>query len=83
MDEDGVAHFKRHAVKSEEITRTDGSGLDGAGRRLKMRPRVSRKIQWSATNRGVLEREFAVTQLYPRLLYTFSDVIVFITQVPR
>ena len=28
-------------------------------------------------------REFAVTNLYPRLLYTFSDVIVFVLRNPR
>ena len=28
-------------------------------------------------------REFAVTHLYPRLLYTFSDVVVFVLKNPR
>jgi hypothetical protein len=28
-------------------------------------------------------REYAVTNLYPRLLYTFSDVIVFVLTTPR
>ena len=41
-----------------------------------------REILWADTHakRG---REFAVTHLYPRLLYTFSDVIVFVLKNPR
>ncbi|KAL2679358.1 hypothetical protein Neosp_010132 [[Neocosmospora] mangrovei] len=30
-----------------------------------------------------MKREFSVTQLYPRLLYTFSDVVVFVLRNPR
>lgn len=29
------------------------------------------------------KREFAVSQLYPRVLYTFSDVVVFVLRNPR
>ncbi|KAK8066852.1 hypothetical protein PG997_013599 [Apiospora hydei] len=29
------------------------------------------------------KREFAVSQLYPRILYTFSDVVVFVLRNPR
>lgn len=41
-----------------------------------------RELRWA---NGPLERsrEFAVTNLYPRLLYTFSDVIVFVLRNPR
>lgn len=41
-----------------------------------------RKLAWAS---GLRERsrEFAVTNLYPRLLYTFSDVIVFVLKNPR
>lgn len=41
-----------------------------------------REITW-ADNNVKKSREFAVTQLYPRLLYTFSDVIVFVLKNPR
>ena len=37
----------------------------------------TRQVAW-ATNENAKRREFAVTELYPRLLYTFSDVIVFV-----
>ena len=48
----------------------------------KIRHTSEREITWADTNvkRG---REFAVTHLYPRLLYTFSDVVVFVLKNPR
>jgi hypothetical protein len=41
-----------------------------------------REITWATTSEKQT-REFAVTQLYPRLLYTFSDVVVFALKNPR
>lgn len=41
-----------------------------------------RQLSW-ADNPRKRSREFAVAQLYPRLLYTFSDVIVFVLKNPR
>lgn len=41
-----------------------------------------REITWANTPEK-RTREFAVTNLYPRLLYTFSDVIVFVLKNPR
>lgn len=38
------------------------------------RPRI---IAW-ANDEKTRKREYAVTELYPRLLYTFSDVVVFV-----
>lgn len=40
------------------------------------------ELQWS-TKTGCKSRGFAVTHLYPRLLYAFSDVIVFVLRNPR
>jgi hypothetical protein len=34
-------------------------------------------LEWATTDR-TRTRQFAVTELYPRLLYTFSDVVVFV-----
>ncbi|KAH6656249.1 hypothetical protein BKA67DRAFT_514151 [Truncatella angustata] len=42
----------------------------------------SRKIAWAKTP-NTRKREFAVAQLYPRILYTFSDVVVFVLRNPR
>jgi hypothetical protein len=45
-------------------------------------PISERELEWADTaNRR--SRQFAVTNLYPRLLYTFSDVIVFVLKNPR
>lgn len=41
-----------------------------------------RDIVWAVTPE-TKKREYAVTQLYPRLLYTFSDVVVFVLRNPR
>lgn len=38
----------------------------------------SRLIKSAATDEKKSKREFAVTELYPRLLFTFSDVVVFV-----
>jgi len=41
-----------------------------------------RPIQWANTEEAK-QREFAVTALYPRLLYTFSDCVVFVLRNPK
>jgi hypothetical protein len=41
-----------------------------------------REIVWATTPK-TRSREYHVRNLYPRLLYTFSDVIVFVTKNPR
>ncbi|KAF2193812.1 hypothetical protein K469DRAFT_243687 [Zopfia rhizophila CBS 207.26] len=49
---------------------------------LRHRHASERELAWadSAFRRS---REFIVTNLYPRLLYTFSDVIIFVLRNPR
>jgi hypothetical protein len=37
-----------------------------------------RKLVYAKTNTEAMNREWAVRKVYPRLLYTFSDVIVFV-----
>ncbi|KAF9738488.1 hypothetical protein PMIN01_03771 [Paraphaeosphaeria minitans] len=43
---------------------------------------MPRDIKW-ANSPETLKRQYAVTELYPRLLYTFSDVIVFVLRNPK
>jgi energy-coupling factor transporter ATP-binding protein EcfA2 len=45
-------------------------------------PVSERELEWADTA-SLRSREFAVTNLYPRLLYTFSDVVVFVLRNPR
>jgi hypothetical protein len=42
----------------------------------------TRAIEW-ANNEESRQREYAVTALYPRLLYTFSDCVVFVLRNPK
>lgn len=60
-----------------------GGGADH-GRRSYVRPRHTSKrtIAWARTPQ-TRKREYAVSQLYPRVLYTFSDVVVFVLRNPR
>lgn len=39
-------------------------------------------IEWANTEES-RQREYAVRELYPRLLYTFSDVVVFVLRNPK
>lgn len=48
----------------------------------RVRPNSERAITWADTNTK-RSREFAVKNLYPRLLYSFSDVVVFVLKNPR
>lgn len=43
---------------------------------------TQRAIEW-ADSFEKQKRQYAVTELYPRLLYTFSDVIVFVLRNPK
>lgn len=51
-------------------------------RRHKIARGSQRDIAW-ATSPETRKRQYAVTELYPRLLYTFSDVIVFVLRNPK
>jgi hypothetical protein len=46
------------------------------------KPASERELVWADTPKKQ-SRDFAVAHLYPRLLYTFSDVIVFVLKNPR
>ena len=43
---------------------------------------VTRKITW-AQDREKRSRQFIVENLYPRLLYTFSDIVVLVMRNPK
>lgn len=49
----------------------------------KRRHRASRKLSWAMNDKEKSKREYAVTELYPRILYTFSDVVVFVLRNPK
>ncbi|KAI1453420.1 hypothetical protein F4805DRAFT_443421 [Annulohypoxylon moriforme] len=49
---------------------------------LRSRYSSQRYIAW-ANSPQTQKREYTVSQLYPRILYTFSDVVVFVLRNPR
>lgn len=50
--------------------------------RFRGMPSSRRALKW-ATSEEKKKRQYSVTELYPRLLYTFSDVIVFVLRNPK
>ena len=64
----------------DEITKLDKKQLHLSEEipRLHMKQHVKRKLMWAVGDRDKSKREFAVKWLYPKLLYTFSDVVVFV-----
>lgn len=67
----------------------DCEGLDGGGKEpasLKWKgfniSSKSRNIRWASRGSG-LKREDVVTGLFPKILYTFSDVVVFVLRAHR
>jgi len=70
--------------RSSRSTSSNRSSMFVESRKKLKRSRhgSERDIAWAITPE-TKKREYAVTQLYPRLLYTFSDVVVFVLRNPR
>ena len=60
-----------------------GSGSRKREKIIKKGNKVSRKISWAMGDKEKSKREYAVTELYPKVLYTFSDVVVFVLRNPK
>ena len=58
------------------------AGSSGSHGMKRLKHTYERELAW-ANNDVTKKREYAVAHLYPRLLYTFSDVIVFVLRNPR
>ncbi|KAI0474210.1 hypothetical protein F4859DRAFT_521928 [Xylaria cf. heliscus] len=71
-------------AKFKRMRRQDHNNKDtDIGPSLSKKKVISeRELHW-ANGPQSRSREFAVTNLYPRVLYTFSDVIVFVLRNPR
>jgi len=65
---------------SEEDPLARSAYTDGSGQR--QRQAIRHKLNW-ADGKERSKREYAVLHLYPRLLYTFSDVVVFVSKNAR
>ena len=89
--EGGESAPKAEAFKSQErpLVRYSlrGSPPEVTTRTRERRYRKSkgapRKIAWALGDKEKSKREYAVTEVYPRVLYTFSDVVVFVLRNPK
>jgi len=78
-DCEGLSGGEREPISAK--VRRQLKKTNGANTNLPQ-PISERELGWADTN-SLRSLEFAVTNLYPRLLYTFSDVIVFVLKNPR
>lgn len=79
-DCEGLEGGERDPVGAKLKRKMAASQNNGPGSRRK--PTSERELVWANSPRKQ-SRDFAVAHLYPRLLYTFSDVIVFVLKNPR
>lgn len=73
--------------RSIQARKKAGSVFDAARKLRKAPPKPPRRgrqrnIAW-ATKDETRRQEFFVTELYPRVLYTFSDVVVFVLRTAK
>lgn len=76
------ARFKEVALVNDDMPKADSGPSTGIRHKFRKFNHKRRNIAW-ADSPDKRKREYAVTQLYPRLLYTFSDVVVFVLQNAR
>ena len=79
-DCEGLEGGERDPVGAKLKRKLASSQNNAASSRRK--PTSERELVWADTPKKQ-SRDFAVAHLYPRLLYTFSDVIVFVLKNPR
>lgn len=70
------------SLKRKAERQAKQEAASGGRRRRRLKHTSERELLWADTPRKQ-SREYAVAHLYPRLLYTFSDVIVFVLKNPR
>ena len=68
---------KAHDKEQQQALRVTGQIYNSHSKLRRRKRGTPRNISW-AVGEEKSKREYAVTELYPRLLYTFSDVVVFV-----
>lgn len=83
-DCEGLDGGEREPSASALRPARDGSGSTAGsdGESQDSRSYVERQISWADSDRR-RTREFAVTHLYPRVLFAFSDVVIFVHRNSR
>ena len=93
---DPATHAEQLPILYADCEGFEGGERTPLGARARRRPRSdplrdenlhlsgvhSRPIEWAHTEEQ-RQREYTVTALYPRLLYTFSDCVVFVLRNPK
>ena len=88
LDAGETVPFAIHSMEQLQISESSNNAGPRAGtkarRSLRRKPLEGEevKVQWS-TELQTNSRDYAVRHLYPRLLYTFSDVVVFVLCNPK
>lgn len=75
--EPSAVQYRQKVIAIADVQRKLQKNKHDGPTRVWQRPR--RKIAWANTEK-TKSREVIVSELYPRLLYSFSDVIVFVHQ---
>ncbi|KAI2617824.1 hypothetical protein GGR54DRAFT_607089 [Hypoxylon sp. NC1633] len=79
----GLHHDRSRRTRSVPKTSESSSLFQGDMKKLlRSRHSSQRYITW-ANSPQTQKREYTVSQLYPRILYTFSDAVVFVLRNPR
>lgn len=73
----------KNELKKMRAKALENDGLQKLEKRIRGSNKVSRKLSWALGDKEKSKREFAVTELYPKVLYTFSDVVVFVLRNPK
>ena len=73
----------KNELNKMRVRALENDGLRKFEKRSRKRNKVSRKLSWALGDKEKSKREFAVTELYPKVLYTFSDVVVFVLRNPK
>lgn len=73
----------KHKIQDKERLQAKSLGSNAINVARTKLQKQKRSIRWAASDKEKLKREYAVAELYPRLLYTFSDVIVFVLRNSR
>lgn len=77
----GLRHREQGQVENRARSKSH-SEVPSNKRRHRIGRGTQRGISW-ANSPETQKRQYAVTELYPRLLFTFSDVIVFVLRNPK
>ena len=87
--EGGVSAPRAEALESSDRSseiNPQHKGSSGPHTRKRLHKKcygTPRNLLWATGDKENSKREYAVTELYPRLLYTFSDVVVYVLRNAR